>query len=259
MLFNDFCRLVCNVYAKINEINVVLEFLHYVIQFFLYIVGLWGLRKWYFKKKCTELAEDIKKGKDLDKPLGDYVEGHGSKEVDIEICLIYWKNYPHNFKNDGYNRCLYASYHQSGRLLGSWKDNIGIKLCDHVWYLGHSIYFNEESGISFRDKSNKNYIGFKEYRDCQLVYYLPYKNIIGWDFELSGEKPRFYVKYKYDSLKLYDNEFWIVPRNPKKSNYSPTRIDKRLLMSKYNWWRFKYYRIISEILKLPPFRMKLRA
>lgn len=229
------------------------SYLEYFTNITLIVGSIWGLRKWNLGRKFEKIKNDLTKQKDLKNVLDEYVLMEDKNNIkDIAIRLIYYEHYPYNLNNDGYKYCLQISY-DKGIFLGSWRDNTGIKICEHIWFSGCSIYVNHINGISFIDYAGKIYKNFQEYKKPRLVSYLLYRNIIDYDFEhLLEHEPRFYVRYK--GLKNFDKEARVLP-NSEDDDYMVS-IDSRLIMKKYNLLLYLCYIMKSKILKIPPLQMK---
>lgn len=246
----EFWNLLNSVVSKTSS------YISYFTNIIIIVGAVWGKANWNFEKKLKEINNDLTKQNSLKSPLNKYVQEKSESGIkDICIRFIYYKNYPYNLEDDGYKYCLHILYHESDVLFGSWKDNVGIKICDHVWFSSCSIYVNLTNGISFVDCRGRAPKGFQEYKNSCLVYCLLYRNILNYDFEYPLEhEPRFYVRYKNDRDN-FDNEVQIVS----KDHSVLTIIDKRLQMKKYNILSYVYYFIKSKILKMPLLRMKIHV
>lgn len=235
-------------------ISITAPYLEYLTNLIWIFGPIWGWKEW----KCKKIRSDLDARKNLDNLLGNYVlEKYRNNVKDITIISIYYKHYPYDLNYDGHEFCIKVSYSGPDILFNSWRDNTGIKICEHIWFIGCSVYVNSKNGVAFVSYSGKSYKNFQEYKNCCLVYYLLYRNIINYDFECQLEHaPRFYVRYK-KSYKNFDNEVQIIPRNFETDDYHIIRIDNRLIMEKYNLFIYMYYLVKSKILKIPLLRMKI--
>lgn len=228
------------------------HYLTYIVNITVVVDAMFRFARWNESRKSKAISHDIDMQKNLQNVLDEYVlEKHNNNVKDIAIRCICSNNYPYNLDHDGYKwhlQILYYDTDKSDIFLGSWRDNTGIKICEHVWFAGQSVYVNCSNGVSFVDKANGSYSNFKEYKQPRLVYRLPYRNIVNYDFSyLLEREARFYTCHR--DAKNFDPEVEIVP-NIKDSDYTTMSIDNRLIMMGYNPIVYVYYILKSKILKI---------
>lgn len=208
-----------------------------------------------FSARSKEIDENLSFRKKIEEDLQTYVSERSElKNKDIGIRFVHWKNYPWNLNDDAYKHHLFLRYFDEQTHPYGFIDNTGIYFQEHVWWFSQSIYVDNK-GIFFFDRKELKIEGFKEIPNCVLVFHLPYKNIINFDFrEYIEYEPVFYIRYPYNNRKnLYDNKITIrekLGNPPMRHELFLDHMMKKKSFLNYNFLKFKlwlmnYYKTTS--------------
>lgn len=209
--------------------------------------GILALIKYRFNKRVSEIRSTVayqkKFEKDLNKYIYDFFDSNKGIKRDCKVTYLHYKNFPYNFKDDGYNQYFYVGYMETRNNYfepyNTWIDKTGVKFLEALWYYGESLYCNKY-GVFFIGKSNKEYPNFKEVKDLFLIKTMPFKNIIDYDLndkvEYSGT---IYGKYSYDDKRQYLNTYKICDKN--NLIVKDLELNRCFQMKKYSYLFYLFY------------------
>jgi hypothetical protein len=229
-----------------------------IVQTVIYFLGFAWIVRWLwsyrFERKCKEISDDLRMYAKITRKLEDHVREKFKNGIsEIGIRMVWWKNYPFNLDNDAFKQVLFVNTEEVRKKGGeeNWPlimpfDNTCIKLSDYCpGFQGISVYLGI-FGLWFFSYQGKKYKMFREVPgEYQVVYELPYKNIVNFDFnEFIEHEPVIYTKYKYNSWKIFSNRIFIDNQNSsahlrKQEKWLHIDLDKR---------RFIYNRFLQKIL-----------
>lgn len=195
-----------------------------------------------FADKSTAIEKHLHFRERLEPVLNDFIFETAKNTKDIAIRFVHWKNYPLDLQKDGFKHYPFIRYFDDGSVHYGWIDNTGVNIQEHIWYLGNSIYIDEQ-GIFFFDKSGTEHQGFQEFADAVLVFHLPFENIVNFDFKQFIEyEPVFYTRYYYtDRKRLYDDA--IVVRERDGRGYLNIDLSQKNMMRRYSWLRYQWFKL----------------
>ena len=180
-------------------------------------VGFYQLIKFLLQRKTLnkrqEMDNDARLYSEIHDKLREFVEGYGLEYKDhlrdINVILLYIKNYPNNFDNDGFRHNLYYYIFDRGHKPSGYISSNGLYVVDFLRQTNHSIYYNFKNGKWFISTEKHKFRKYEELKLQHLVKRIPFANILGYDFHSDWadyQEPLLYTKYKYTSWKLFANE-----------------------------------------------------
>lgn len=199
------------------------------------IVFIWNKN---YVSKTLIIEKDLKVREFLEEKLNKYVyEEHRNGIRDIAVRFVYWKNYPWNFKDDGYKHLLHFHDNDGETLPSGYLDKTGINFEEHVWFFLQSVYV-DQNGIFFIAPKEGSYRSFKEMKPARLIMHLPFSKIVNFDFkEFIEYEPVFYVRHNYrDYRKLYDPVY--ICREKRGESYFRIELNRRYHIRKYSHLRY---------------------
>ncbi|GBR72733.1 hypothetical protein NO1_0229 [Candidatus Termititenax aidoneus] len=217
--------------AKYDQIRPWIDIIQTIIYFLGFVWIINWLRNRQFNLKVEEIRRNLQVRGKIGSLLNEYVyEHHKNGNKDIAVLFVYWKNYPWHLENDGYKFHIYWHDSNGITLPSGFISNTGIYVVEYPWFYSESLYV-DKNGMWFVAKKGKQYKGFTETTGkFWIIYELPYSNIINFDFE--QDKPIIYIRYKYNSHKLYSNEVRI--RNLQEELWLALDLENRNFVQKYH-------------------------
>ena len=172
------------------------------------------INNYSFDRKQKEIADNLEMRNRIEKDICDFLDGKRKDSLKhSRLCLTHWKNYPSNFDTGTYREWpIFFNLTTMTKKPTGFTSNSGVYVADYLQISWISLYVSKKYGsdICFLALKNKKFFGYKEITDSTklraIVFELPYKHIVNFDFRYSERleySPIIYTKYDSEIKKMF--------------------------------------------------------